>query len=400
MSVISFKLESFEGPLDLLLHLISKHKLNIYDIEISLLLDQYLEYIDSIEEQDFDMAGDFLAMAAKLVYIKTCSLLPQPEEAQEMKKELEGTLLEYSVCKQAADNLRRQCIYGDVFIRPPEKLPVNKVFTGNIDPQKLVDAYMGMSAKARTLKPVKPEQFSPIVSSRIVTVTSKIVFVLKKLYKTGECLMSELYDGVKDKSARVATFLAVLELTKTGRVYLNDDNSVIKFNCNSPRKHKKQDAEKETAAIQTQSAPAPVEPETVSETTLSEQIAEEAQADECSDDFSDEEAIGIVDEPAPDEDEKSAEYEVSEKPAWREKYALEARVTGHMLAVPVFAFGSALPAQTAEVKEQTAEEEILVLKKQEEKIKLHKKQNRFSSRWRWGCPLEKGNCWVYGRERV
>lgn len=73
MSGLSFKLDAFEGPLDLLLHLITKHKLNIYDIEIALLLDQYMEYINSIEEQDFDAAGDFLAMAARLVYIKTCS---------------------------------------------------------------------------------------------------------------------------------------------------------------------------------------------------------------------------------------------------------------------------------------------------------------------------------------
>ena len=91
METISFKLDAFEGPLDLLLYLITKHKLNICDIEISLLLDQYLEYIESIDEQDFDAAGDFLAMAARLVYIKTCSLLPSAEEAEELKKSLRAT---------------------------------------------------------------------------------------------------------------------------------------------------------------------------------------------------------------------------------------------------------------------------------------------------------------------
>ena len=81
MEELKFKLDAFEGPLDLLLHLVSKHKLNIYDIEISLLLEQYLQYIEEIESLDYELAADFFEMAARLIYIKTCYLLPQPEEA-------------------------------------------------------------------------------------------------------------------------------------------------------------------------------------------------------------------------------------------------------------------------------------------------------------------------------
>ena len=77
MESISFKLDVFEGPLDLLLHLITKHKLNIYDIEISKLLEQYLLYIEQAKEQDLEIAGEFLEMAARLIYIKTVSLLPK-----------------------------------------------------------------------------------------------------------------------------------------------------------------------------------------------------------------------------------------------------------------------------------------------------------------------------------
>ena len=87
MNTISFKLDVFEGPLDLMLSLISKHKLNIYDIEISKLLEQYLLYIEACHEQNLELAGEFLEMAARLIYIKTASLLPQPEEAEKMKKE-------------------------------------------------------------------------------------------------------------------------------------------------------------------------------------------------------------------------------------------------------------------------------------------------------------------------
>ena len=87
MEQMSFKLEIFEGPLDLLLHLISKHKLNINDIPIVTLLDQYMEYIDKMSEQNMEIAGEFLEMAARLVYIKTVSLLPQHEEAEQLKKD-------------------------------------------------------------------------------------------------------------------------------------------------------------------------------------------------------------------------------------------------------------------------------------------------------------------------
>ena len=110
MESISFKLEVFEGPLDLLLNLITKHKLNICDIEISKLLEQYLLYMDQAHEQDLELSGEFLEMAARLIYIKTAFLLPRPEEAEQLKKELEGALIEYSMCKIAAADLARRYI--------------------------------------------------------------------------------------------------------------------------------------------------------------------------------------------------------------------------------------------------------------------------------------------------
>ena len=93
MEKISYKLPSFEGPLDLLLYLISKNKLNIYDIQISTLLDQYMEHIKAMQEQDMDVASEFLEMAARLVQIKTASLLPKHQEAEEFKEDLTGQLL-------------------------------------------------------------------------------------------------------------------------------------------------------------------------------------------------------------------------------------------------------------------------------------------------------------------
>ena len=229
MESIQFKLEAFEGPLDLLLHLVSKHKLNIYDIEISLLLEQYLTYIDAANVKDYEQAADFLEMAARLIYIKTCYLLPQPEEAETLKKELQGRMLEYSLCKLAAERLREDYAGGLIYVRAPVKLPVNKQYTREHDKQELLDAYLAISSKVKEYKPLRANMFSPIVSRRIVSVESKIEDILMRLYTVGHFDMSTLYDGMTDRSERIAAFLAVLELTKSGRICLNDDNTVIEL---------------------------------------------------------------------------------------------------------------------------------------------------------------------------
>ena len=98
---LSFKVAQVEGPLDLILQLISKHKLNIYDIEIAKLLEQYLDYVEQMQSQQLEVASEFLEMASRLVYIKSVSLLPKHEELEEqLKKELTGQLIEYTLCRR------------------------------------------------------------------------------------------------------------------------------------------------------------------------------------------------------------------------------------------------------------------------------------------------------------
>lgn len=239
METMSFKLEVFEGPLDLLLHLISKHKLNINDIPIVLLVDQYMEYISDMSEQNMDIAGEFLEMAAHLVYIKTVSLLPKHEEAETMKKELEGRLIEYSLCKRAAELMQLKYIGGNITVRKPMKLEYDNTYAVIHDPEDLLKAYMGISIK-KTEEPVKQDSFNPIVKKKIVSVTSKIIYVLRRLYTTGECSTDGLFEGVTDRSERVAVFLAILELTKSGRILLNDDNTMIKFNTEYSKRNKEE----------------------------------------------------------------------------------------------------------------------------------------------------------------
>lgn len=229
MDNISFKLDVFEGPLDLLLHLISKHKLNINDIEISKLLEQYLIYIEHAKEQDLELAGEFLEMAAKLIYIKTVSLLPKPEEADVIKKELQGTLIEYSLCKKAAELLREIYVGSDIFVREPVKIKLNSVYKLKHPPEKLAEAYLSMNIKKIDFRQANEKKINDVVQQKVVSVISKVVYVLKNLYANGKVYIDRLFDGMTGRSERVATFLAILELTKSGRIMISEDNTMVYF---------------------------------------------------------------------------------------------------------------------------------------------------------------------------
>ncbi len=229
MPEISFKLDVFEGPLDLLLHLITKHKLNINDIEISKLLEQYMLYIEQAKEQDLELAGEFLEMAARLIYIKTASLLPKPEEAEQIKKELQGTLIEYSLCKQAAQKLRERFEGYDIFVRQPMKIKLSSEYKLRHPAEKLAEIYFGMNLKRSDFKQTSEKKINDVVQQKVVSVISKVVYILKTLYKSGNVYISSLFSEITDRSERVATFLAVLELTKAGRIMISDDSTSVYF---------------------------------------------------------------------------------------------------------------------------------------------------------------------------
>ncbi len=227
MEEMRFKLDVFEGPLDLLLHLISKHKLNINDIEITKLLEQYLLYMEQARQQDLELAGEFLEMAARLVYIKSASLLPKPEEAERIKQELQGALIEYALCQMAASQLRETFIADDVFVRKPMKLKTKQTYQLQHPAEKLVQV-MQQIGKSRVNGQKLSERITDTVTqTKVVSVISKVMFVLRRLYDGNAVSVQSLYDGITDKSARVATFLAVLELTKFGRIELNEDNTML-----------------------------------------------------------------------------------------------------------------------------------------------------------------------------
>lgn len=225
---LEFHLGEFEGPLDLLLYLISKHKLNINDIEISVLLEQYLDYMADMREADLEISSEFLEMAARLVYIKTVSLLPRHEEAKELKQELEGQLLEYQLLKEAAVRMAELYKGFRSFVRRPAPVRLDPTYTGSHRPDELLSAYLITVGKGARKLPPPASAFQTIVSRRVVSVTSRIVFVLRKLYRSGSMPYNEFF-AASDRSELVATFLAMLELIKSHRITVSDDNSMVYF---------------------------------------------------------------------------------------------------------------------------------------------------------------------------
>ncbi|MBQ8791867.1 MAG: segregation/condensation protein A [Ruminiclostridium sp.] len=222
---LNFKLEVFEGPLDLMLSLIAKHKLNIYDIEISLLLEQFLLYLEQMKQADIEIAGEFMEMAARLIYIKSAALLPK-HEAEEMKKELEGVLIEYALCKQIAAKLQESYCGDLVFVRSPVELDEDKSYNNEHDPDELLLAMSNITFKEVIRK--TPPSIKPIVAKSFVTVFTKIVHVLKIVMNGGEVKVKSLYEGQK-RSEQVATFLALLELSKNSRIKFSEDNRYLHF---------------------------------------------------------------------------------------------------------------------------------------------------------------------------
>ncbi len=222
---LNFKLEVFEGPLDLLLSLISKHKLNIYDIEISLLLEQFLLYLEQMKQADIEIAGEFLEMAARLIYIKSSALLPK-YEAEEMKKELEGVLIEYALCKKMAAILGKKYKGDLIYVRRPAEITPTTTYNNKHIPDELVLALSNISYKAAVKR--QTPSIKPMVAKSFTSVYSKIVFVLKRIMSGGNVEVRQLYKGQK-RSEQVATFLALLELSKNSRIKFTEDNKYLHF---------------------------------------------------------------------------------------------------------------------------------------------------------------------------
>ncbi len=208
-----------EGPLDLILQLITKNKLDIIDINISQLLEQYMEQIQMWQSQNLEVASEFLEMASRLVYIKTVSLLPRhKDEEDQAKAELVGQLLEYQACKRAAELLAMQNEGFGCFVHPPEPIPHDNTYRTRHPIETLLGYYRDAIGRGKRKLPPPPDKFTPIVAKPVVSVSSRIVYLLRTLYHRNGATLEEVYGGSKSRSELVAIFLAMLELIKSGRI--------------------------------------------------------------------------------------------------------------------------------------------------------------------------------------
>lgn len=227
MEKLSFKLEQFEGPLDLLLHLISKHKLDICDIDISSLIDQYLLYIEQMQTNNLDIASEFLEMASRLIYMKSVMLLPKHEELEDLKQELQGQLLEYQLIKDIASSMGEKYIGDYMFVKDSMDIPIDNTYSQIHPPELILKAMLSAIGKNQTSLPPSTSHFEEIVHRPVVSVDSRIVYILHQLFNQKQIGYYSLFENNENKSEMVATFLAVLELIKTNRIKISLDYKTL-----------------------------------------------------------------------------------------------------------------------------------------------------------------------------
>lgn len=218
-----YKTEVFEGPLDLLLHLIAKHKLNINDIPIFELVEQYIAYVKQMQEENMEIASEFLEMAARLVYIKTVSLLPVYEEAEQLKKELTGELIEYRDCKLMAEKLAKQSGGTEKMVRDAAEIEADMTYTRLHDALELYTAYLNAAGKKLRNLPPPEDSFKEIVEKAVVSVSVKIDQIHAILMKAGKIKVFDVFRMAKSRSELVASFLAILEMAKNGKLLLTGE---------------------------------------------------------------------------------------------------------------------------------------------------------------------------------
>lgn len=235
---LEFKLQVFEGPLDLLLHLIEKNKVDIYDIPIVEITDQYLEYVNNMSKEDLDLASEFLVMAATLIDIKSRMLLPKEvdEDGEEIdpRAELVQKLIEYKMYKLAASELRDMQVYAGKSLYKEPTIPkevkqyeppvdLDKLLK-DVDLSKLNDIFqMVLRRQVDKIDPVR-SKFGKIEMEE-VSLPEKMDYVSTRIKRAKKCSFKQLLEEQATKMEIVVSFLAVLELIKVGEIEVRQDKT-------------------------------------------------------------------------------------------------------------------------------------------------------------------------------
>ena len=225
MEAITYRLDQFEGPLDLLLTLIQKNKVSITDIPISLICDQYVEYIAEAQKLDMDIASEFIVMASELMLIKSRMLLPRDEEDEDDPREaLTDALLRYQQAKEAAAKLSPlYAYYSGRMVKDTDEISVDKTYVQDQDVTSLCAAIRRIIAYNNALERAATTSFTPMISKPVIPVEIKIVSILKTIERKGIATLEDLVIGEVTLPDLIASFLGVLELVKIRKLLVEDD---------------------------------------------------------------------------------------------------------------------------------------------------------------------------------
>lgn len=229
MEPVIFKSEDFEGPLDLLLHLISKNKLSIVDVSLAEITDQYFYYIERWKKENIDFSSEFLVIASELLYIKSKFLLPKHEEETEEDTtavSLIDRLKEYKLIKLSADRIAdRQFESKYTFFKIAEQIKFPSRPLKPMDKDRLLKAIFALSERKALLRPPSKENIKEAVIRKPVSIFSKVKDILKSIKRRTKMKYKDIFKGTR--SERVASFLALLELIKLSKVKFYEDDDGI-----------------------------------------------------------------------------------------------------------------------------------------------------------------------------
>ena len=221
---LTYRLDQFEGPLDLLLTLISKNKVSITDIPIALICDQYMEYIEEAQRMDPDIASEFIVMASELMLIKSRMLLPHEEGTEnDPRREIADALMLYQQAKLAAKELRpRYDEYSGRYIKGTDEIPPEKGLPLNLDTGLLVKALESVLKRMKIAESAKTpsELVNPLIKHKVVSVEEKIEEMCSYLETVEEATLFTLLSKSDSRAELVARFMGILELIKLGRIII------------------------------------------------------------------------------------------------------------------------------------------------------------------------------------
>ncbi|MBQ8372448.1 MAG: segregation/condensation protein A [Clostridia bacterium] len=224
MNELTYRLDQFEGPLDLLIALIQKNKVSVTDIPIVMICDQYIEYLQEAERMDLEIASEFIVMASELMLIKSRMLLPHEEGTEnDPRREIQNAVLLHMQAKQAALELRPMYDeYSGRYVKGTDDVPPEKGLPLNLDPDLLIKALNAVLRRLKIAEAMrKPTDLvNPLIKHKVVSVEEKIEEICTLLEEQEEASLFFLLKDADSRSELVARFMGVLELIKIQRILI------------------------------------------------------------------------------------------------------------------------------------------------------------------------------------